>query len=301
MINADAHLREEIERDDSIVVSLVQLQHDGDYYRFADTPEAIDALLDPSTNVTTRFEPLEDEISVIGLPEQSDSPSRDLHQIGLFDPNDVWADRFLDSYTRLLLDLYICFRRANVNEYTRTLHVYSGRGIQAIRRFDEDTMQLLITFGGELTQIDAEFSAITTHQNQLLRNPLDQSLAFAGKLRTIDWGGTGAVDDDVQPFVRGRTQYGITRSSVSSGLAGGQTYTAPAVDVDLNDVFGGGNLTFSPTSGSVRLNAVSVTVPSSPGDNTYSAAYRATVTATNSAGTITVVLWNRVSITTFDR
>lgn len=303
VISADTNLWTEIQREDSIVVSLVQLRKDSAYYRLTDAPQAVDALLDPSTNVRTRFEPLDDEISVVGLPEQGDSPDRDLHQIGLFDPNEVWANRFLNSYTRLFLDLYIMFQRVSVVpvEYTRTLHVYHGRGLQAARRFEDDSMQLLLTFGGELTQIDGEFSAVTTHQNQQLRNPLDQCMTFAGKLRTIDWGGTGAVGDDVKPFVKGRTSYGSYRT-INTASASGTTYTAPAVNVNLSDVFGGGSLTFSPASGKVALDAVSVTVPNSDsGEETYSNSASETVTATNSAGALTAVLTNTISITTFSR
>ena len=299
VIEVDAELREEIERDDSVVVSLVELSDGNNVWRLTDAPTAVDSRLNPIASTTTRFDPMEGEISVVGLPEQGDNADRDLHQIGLYDPDDVWADRFMENYTRATLELYIMFKRTNFNEYTRALNVYSGKGVQATRRFADDSMQLLLTFGGELSQIDAEFSAVTTHQNQQLRNPLDQSLAFTGKLRTIDWGGTGVVESDVKPFVRGITRYGVARR-VNAFDAAGQTYTAPAVNVDLNDVFGGGNLTFSPASGSIRLNAVDVTIPNNPGIANHAAAYTATVTATNSAGSVTVVLWNRVYITTFE-
>lgn len=279
MIEVSDSLMAEIENDYARMNVLFRFDFNGNIQRITDAASKIETPItidynngnpvfrsdDNGNPIIETFISSSSEIISLAIPEQKSTLGRDTHQITMYDQDGVWRNRFHTvGYNRVGFDLFIIFLKGDGN-YTETLQIYNGRCVNIESNSGmEEPEQIIITFAGQLEQIDKEKSAVTTDSDQRLRDVDDSCFKFTGLLRDFIWGG----DDDViyensAPRVIGSRYFNAPKYPVGSGYLG-ITYTYTFSPIDLDNVFSGNSLIFSivnDNNNAFSLNGSILTIP----------------------------------------
>ena len=162
-------------------------------YNFNDTLYITDAVRDITIDMVTyqNQEKVGMHITATAMPTRGERINSSTFEIQIADTDAFRWKKYFDipEYRKTQITVYAFFSDRNGTGITAPRQIFKGT-LSAVGQLFNDSVGRLVTLevSDQLQQLDGEYSAITTKDNQRSRDPLDSSFDFTGVLRELSWG-----------------------------------------------------------------------------------------------------------------